>query len=782
MISFLSPLALAGGLLLAIPIVVHLFKPRKVRVTEFSSLRWLHLTQQRLARRIQWHQVLLFLLRAGFIALLVLALARPMFSPAGAGGLTERFIVIDVSRSMAYAPKDRPSPIESARQVAGRVLSQSVGDDRTAVLLAGRDTRVLAPLATDPEGHLAALRSVAATYDDGTLTSAFDVIRPMLADRRDAAGVEIVFITDNQQRAWDQIAVADFVRELGDDARNLRVRVIDTGVGGPQNAWIATAKLVDAGSGDSARRLIRVQASCVGDASQKRVLRLVGVAGQPERTQPLTLEPGRLASVDFELPESLDLRGQIAELQLDPEDNLASDDRWFLNLDPRGVLRVLVVEPEGNEPETLRPAFHLRTALAALKTSSERGIDIQTRTTGSLAARELATADVTVLCGVAELPEPAVAAIEARVAGGGGLAVFLGPDIRTDFYNSRLYRAATPERSLSPAPIVPAPGVQSAAGARRPEPTALAAIRWSSPILAPLQDPVFGDLAQARFTPNLRLDTTRLEAGKVLAWIGEAAPAVVEHTFGAGRVLFFNTTANDTWTDLPRKRSYVPLLDRVIGHLAGGNVSRSFEAGEAVTIPIPDRGTDDRIDIITPSKERIPARLRSLGTSSPGSHGASRAFLHVDTAREVGVYRVVKTTGVAAAARGTNEPPDGSDVPPVAAGEAGADVELMCFVVQAGRAEGVLGAIDGAMLQRWWSPVAFEAVTADAAERGAVSRFSRLPLWPWMVALGSLALLAEMYLVHRFCPQMNPNIVEPVVRRRGLAVTRPAGVTNSGTA
>jgi hypothetical protein len=59
---------------LAIPILVHLFKPRKVRVTPFSSLRWLQLSHQRLSRRIKWHQILLFFLRAVLVMTLVLAL------------------------------------------------------------------------------------------------------------------------------------------------------------------------------------------------------------------------------------------------------------------------------------------------------------------------------------------------------------------------------------------------------------------------------------------------------------------------------------------------------------------------------------------------------------------------------------------------------------------------------------------------------------------------------------------------------------------------------------
>src|SRR6266480_7568068 len=95
----LAPLALIGVLLLILPIVVHLFKPRKMRQTPFSSLRWLKQTHQRLSRRIQWHQWLLFLLRAGCILVLVLALAKPLIGNWGASGRgTDRFVILDTSR------------------------------------------------------------------------------------------------------------------------------------------------------------------------------------------------------------------------------------------------------------------------------------------------------------------------------------------------------------------------------------------------------------------------------------------------------------------------------------------------------------------------------------------------------------------------------------------------------------------------------------------------------------------------------------------------------------
>src|SRR5690348_5648800 len=116
--TLLAPLSLIGLLLLILPIVVHLFKPRKMRQTPFSSLRWLKVTHQRLSRRIQWHQWLLFLMRAGCILLLVLALARPIVGGRGDAAATDRFMIVDASRSMAYQVQDQPTPMERAATLA----------------------------------------------------------------------------------------------------------------------------------------------------------------------------------------------------------------------------------------------------------------------------------------------------------------------------------------------------------------------------------------------------------------------------------------------------------------------------------------------------------------------------------------------------------------------------------------------------------------------------------------------------------------------------------------
>lgn len=713
-------MSLLAASLLAIPVVIHLFKPRKVRQTPFSSLRWLHLSQQKLARRVKWHQVLLFLLRAAFLLLLVLALAKPTYSPAGQSGFAERFVILDVSRSMGYQSVSRPSPIEVGKEVAEKIITRGLAGDRTAVLLTGSSSRALGPLARDPEVYLPALRAATAGATDTDLTSALQVIRPMLARRRPGTRVELFFITDNHQQSWRQGGIATFLKDLG---AFVHVEVIDLGVAGAQNAWIADARLVE--SARPARRVIRVQVGCVGDAAQQRIVRVGGLPGLPELTHPLRIEPGNLAQADLELPPSYDTHGKVARIAIGPTDALPGDDQFYLNLDAGAALKVLLVEPESTRAESLRPGFYLRTALQALALAQSHAIEPISRSAANVTPADLAQADVVLLADVPELSDAAVAALEGRVKSGGGLAIFLGPDIQPAFYNQKLHKPLLASEGLMPVALK---GIATPPGGLAP----LASIQWTHPLLAPLFDPILGDLAQTRFH-SFYLFEAAPQSVEVLASIGDMTPALIERPVGAGKVVLFNTTANDDWSDLPRLKSFVPLIDRLLSHLAGSAIGRSFAVGDIISLPLPGSlKPGQRLTVVTPSEARVtPALLSESG----------RTLLRLGPVQEAGIYRVEA---------------EGGDVEPA-----------LSFVVQVGRGDSVLTPTDAAMLKKWWDPVALEIASPDAAVKAPAGQ-GRIALWPWLTALACAALLAEMFLVHWLCPRMNPGVATPVVPRRGV--------------
>ena len=156
--SFFSPWALLGLLLLVVPVVIHIFKPRKTRRTMFTNLRWLRESQHKLTRRIQWHQILLLLLRATLVALLVFVLARPVLNLFGGNTPVERFIVLDRSQTMNYLKPGEETAFARGRALAEQELAASGPGDRSTVLLASQSPKALGPISDDPQACAAALR------------------------------------------------------------------------------------------------------------------------------------------------------------------------------------------------------------------------------------------------------------------------------------------------------------------------------------------------------------------------------------------------------------------------------------------------------------------------------------------------------------------------------------------------------------------------------------------------------------------------------------------------
>jgi hypothetical protein len=718
--TFLAPAAFLGLLLLAIPVIVHLFKPRKMRPTPFSSLRWLKQAHQRLSRRIQWHQWLLFLLRAGCLVLLVLALTRPLAGPRASGRPTDRFVVLDVGQAMAYESPGVPAPLERGRELAADLLTHSRPGDRTALLLAGARTQIVTAPVADAASARAALPAVRAESADGNLGASLPLVRFLAPQAEAGRDVELVFLTANRQQSWQPDAIDAFLKHLPQPPR---VRVVELGPGTARNAWIAGAHLLAPAGADY--RLLRVEVGCVGEAGQERSVHLRGVAGLNDEVQTAVLTAGETTRVDFKVPAGLGLVGQVAELRLQPGDALASDDVYYLNLDTAWALQVLLVEPEAPGEDAPGAGQCLRTGVEVLTAEGSQSLALVSRTAAGVAPGDVHRADIIFLAGVPRLSDAALEALEARVQLGAGLVVFLGPDLDPSFYNHKLYRALQPADGLLPAPLKAGAGP-----GRQGNPGLLTGVRWSHPLLAPLHDPLQGDLRLCRFSRCAEFTEPLGRSDAVLARFDDDVPALIERQLGAGRVLLWNTTADDRWSDLPRRGSFVPLLDQMIAYLSSGGVRRQLVAGEAVTLPLAEYRAGEEVAVLTPGGARRKPQLQEVG---------GRAFLRLDDVSEPGMYRVERAGGAGFA-----------------------------FAVNARRDGSPLVPMDAHTLEQWWAPTALEVLGGDEAARQLAADSSGWPLWPALALAGCLLLLAETVYVHRLCPRRDPPAAESVVPRRGL--------------
>src|SRR5687767_15081395 len=112
--AFLAPLFLAGAMLIAIPVIVHLTHKEKQEVQRFPSLMFVRQIPYRSTRKQRIRHWFLLLLRALAVILIAAAFARPFMErdpaalPRGVGA-RELVILLDRSYSMGYQGRWAPA-------------------------------------------------------------------------------------------------------------------------------------------------------------------------------------------------------------------------------------------------------------------------------------------------------------------------------------------------------------------------------------------------------------------------------------------------------------------------------------------------------------------------------------------------------------------------------------------------------------------------------------------------------------------------------------------------
>lgn len=128
-----------GGIALAsIPLLIHLFSRRRVRKRQWGAMRWLLAAAKRHQRRLRLEHWLMLLLRMTAVALLGLALARPVLEDSALAGLVGEsrsvYVLIDASAS-TEAKVGARSVFERIQQEATQLLDGLGPDDAVAVVL-----------------------------------------------------------------------------------------------------------------------------------------------------------------------------------------------------------------------------------------------------------------------------------------------------------------------------------------------------------------------------------------------------------------------------------------------------------------------------------------------------------------------------------------------------------------------------------------------------------------------------------------------------------------------
>ena len=143
--QFLNPGLVAGALLFAVPLVIHLLNRQRHKRRDWAAMEFLLRAFQKTRNRLRNENLLLLLLRCLIPIVLALALARPVLQSVaaliGQGGSVHHVVVLDQSYSMGLQRDGAPSPSERGRAMVARLLedlqSRPEAADKVTLVTAG---------------------------------------------------------------------------------------------------------------------------------------------------------------------------------------------------------------------------------------------------------------------------------------------------------------------------------------------------------------------------------------------------------------------------------------------------------------------------------------------------------------------------------------------------------------------------------------------------------------------------------------------------------------------
>lgn len=375
--SFLNPLIAAVGLgCVALPILIHILLRRRRKPMAFGAMRFLIEAYRQQRRRMRLEQWLLLALRCLLVALVAMALGKPVFDRAAAlasSGPRTVYVLIDDSLASAIrsdpltaSSLESPTALDALRAQGITILdalAPSRGDRVALISLSGPARGVILPPTSDVNVARDSLRELSPTDARADLAGAIDLVRQDIATREDntgqaTSGVSVVLLSDFRAASLSTtqaLASLGEARILASTPTNLPIdNLAITAVEPLRTIVVADARSIP----------VRVTVSRSGpglDAPAVARIRLrASVAGLPSRDATGAPPPPidarfaagqqiatALGSVDAPA-QSPDARGNlrpvIIEASID-HDALAKDDVARVALQSRTAIDVAIIWP-----------------------------------------------------------------------------------------------------------------------------------------------------------------------------------------------------------------------------------------------------------------------------------------------------------------------------------------------------------------------------------------------------------------------------------------------------
>jgi len=598
--TFLNSIFLAALAAVTIPLLIHFLSRRRIKVIDFSSLRFLLQMQKSRLRWLRIRDIILLLLRIATLALLVLAFARPAITSrkGQSNAPVSTVLLIDNSPS-CEAGSNAGTVFDDLKRTALEIIDMAKpGDETFLITLAGKPT--LIGRFGNSAGARTALLSTTPQAGSPDVAGGVSLASKLLETSHNI-NRDIFLISDFQDGPhWKNLI------DIGNDPRTHIFAIIPES---RKNLNISVAsvefppQLLAPGEEFQVKTLIRNHSET---ESADRLVEL-HIDNSKKAQTIVSLNPQESRTVEF--ITRLDRAGRhLGYLEIE-DDDYPADNRAYFCIEIPAKIKVLAISENDDGGKIIK------NCLAKTKVGFIEYSEIHPNTIGR---QDLSAFNVIV---VNDLPAPAPISgglLKDFLGNGGGLFLILG-----DRSNPELWRNFLIEISG----ITVGSGIPGSRGDGKSyyEP---AEFDYSHPIL----DVYSPQNEEAPAIPPLKFWTIRpLAGGRQLIALGDRRAVMAESE--KGKILVLGTGLDLKSSDLAVHSFIVPLLIRSVEYLATSKTWREeyLTSGKTFTLMIGGARSSAAVTVSGPGVNETLELKRGLYGS----------FINLPSEKMPGFYSVI---------------------------------------------------------------------------------------------------------------------------------------------
>jgi Aerotolerance regulator N-terminal/von Willebrand factor type A domain len=559
---FLNPAVLFGLLAASIPVLIHLLNLRKLKRIEFSTLAFLKELQKNKIRKIKLKQWLLLALRVLIILFLVMAFARPTIKGIAIGGTTSAakttaVFILDDTFSMSVVDANGSYLNQAKSMILDLLKELQEGDDAALILVSDKTNREIKTTNNLAEFENE-VNSVQISYSSGLLHSAIVKAAKIMGESKNF-NKEIYILSDFQSgRLYDAGTLSDLSELL-----NENVRLYTFNYSGKEvfNLGIDRLKIDNQiFEKDKPVNFIVTVTNYSNRPVDNTVVSLY-LNGERSTQASTTIGAGESRVISMQaVPKQFGYIDVVAEIE---DDDILQDNERFTNFYIPDKIPVIIFTDDPADAKFIN--------LALTAGDDQSSIKITNKNISQLSAIDLNPYDAVMIVGSQNIT--GIDRLNSYIKSGGCL--FLMPGSASSLQE---FQALTNKLNL-PVPTGIFGKINSADNTE-----SFDKIEFNHPIFKD----IFANRNKEKIeSPDIYHSFKITTEGKGINIITlmDGSSFLSEYKIGSGKVLLMNTAPVLSWSNLPLKGIFVPLMNKAVYYLAAkDNGNQEYLAGDEIEI------------------------------------------------------------------------------------------------------------------------------------------------------------------------------------------------------